>query len=216
VTDHPDPRPDDAEVVPGGTPSGDRLAPRPDAEPTDAEPRVVEPTPGDAAAGEEAADVAPAPRRGFVRPSRRGLAGWLALAAVAALLDGWVGLLAPFVVAVVVGARLRRSVLGAIGTFFLALAGLGVLLDSSGDRSDVHQAFVTRSLVPHHLTFLGLALVCTWVVLDLAPHLTGGRAGEPGTPEPAPLAGRSARLRVVLVVVAWVACAATIVGVLRA
>jgi hypothetical protein len=42
-------------------------------------------------------------------------------------------------------------------------------------ESQVSPAFVTRSMWPHHLAFVGLALVCAAAVLELLPALRGLR-----------------------------------------
>lgn len=99
------------------------------------------------------------------------IAAWFLFAGVCFALDGAVGIAVAVVVAAVVLARLPRRWLGALGLAALVAAPASVLLDGLPSPAEVSPGFVTRSLLPHHLTFAGFALVSAWVVLDLAEHL---------------------------------------------
>ena len=55
---------------------------------------------------------------------------------------------------------------------------MAFILEGIPATSDISPAIVTRSLLPHHLTFAGLILVSAFALLDLAPHLRGWAAAE--------------------------------------
>lgn len=128
------------------------------------EPTVVE-VPPDEDAQPPAARVA----------SARGVAAWLVLVAVLAALDGLPGTTAALVVGVVVLARLPRRWIGLIGVAALVAVPIVVVAGGVPTEAEVSPGFVTRSMWPHHLAFVGLALVCTAAVLELLPSLRGLR-----------------------------------------
>jgi hypothetical protein len=108
------------------------------------------------------------------RPDAAAVGAWSGLLGVAVLLAGWVGVVGAVCVAAVVLAGLPRRVIGLVGLGSLACVPLFVLLAGLPARSEVSPAFVTDSLWPHRLAFVGLLLVSTWAVLDLGPHLQRG------------------------------------------
>ncbi len=68
-------------------------------------------------------------------------------------------------------------------------------------EAQVSPAFVTRSMWPHHLAFVGLALVCTAAVLELLPHAAGlRRAGVVHADDADPSAGAVRRVAAGVVV----------------
>lgn len=152
-------------------------------------------------------------RRVYV-PAPRSLLVWTALLVLGVLLDGGWGAVPAFVVAIVAAARLERSVLGAIGVFFVALAGLGVLLESTGTAADVHQDFVLRNLVPHHLMFIGLALVMTKVALESGSETPADDhdQSEDVTIPDEPLPAASPKVRIGIVAVSAVLAASAVVA----
>lgn len=131
------------------------------------------------------------------------------LGVVGFLLDGALGLVPMVLVIAVAGARLDWSVLGRIGLFLVALAGVGVLLDSTGSIADVHAEFVNRSLTPHHLVFIGLALLVVQVLGDVEPASlpTVDQGHEP-------LAHRPPVIRIGLVLIGGLTCLLAALGVL--
>jgi hypothetical protein len=130
------------------------------------EPAVVEVPPAD--------DAPPAVRVA----TARGVAAWLVLVAVLGALDGLPGTVAALVVGVVVLARLPRRWIGLVGVAALVAVPVVVVAGGVPTEAQVSPAFVTRSMWPHHLAFVGLALVCTAAVLELLPSLRSlGRAG---------------------------------------
>lgn len=131
--------------------------------------------------------------------SWRGAAAWSVLAVVLVLLDGWVGATVAILVAAAIVARVSMRVVGGVGVALLTAAAALVLADGLPRPSELSPAFVARSLVPHHLTFAGLALLSVAVVLDSLPHLVrarpattprpvDGRGRRIGTPAPVPVA----------------------------
>lgn len=146
--------------------------------------------------------------RGLYRPHPRELAAWLVLGVVGFLLDGAIGLVPMVLLIAVTGARLERAVLGRIGVFLVALAGVGVLLDSTGGIGDVHAEFVHRSLTPHHLVFVGFTLLIVQVLGEVRP------TGTLTEPVPEPLGDRSVALRIGLVTAGAFACGLAALGVL--
>ncbi len=165
----------------------------------------------------EVSEVSDAPETelGRALPSARSLGAWLVLLGVAVALDGLVGGLVAVVVGAVLLARLPARILGALGSVALLAVPITVVIQGVPTPAEVSPAFVTRSLVPHHLTFAGLVWAGAWAVLDLLPHLVS-------SPEPtevvAGAAGSAAPvdrvLAVVLVLVvavgAVLACAAVL------
>lgn len=154
---------------------------------------------------------------GRALPAWRPLGAWVLLLAVTVALDGLVGGLAAVVVGAVLLARLPARIVGALGSVALLAVPIVVVILGIPTAEEVSPAFVTRSLVPHHLTFVGLVWAGSWAVLDLLPHLVA-------TPEPVALeaggagdgssstAERIAAAVVVLVVAvgAVLACAAVL------
>jgi len=140
---------------------------------------------------------------------------WLALLVGAIALDGWVGGVVAVVVAVVLAARLSPRVLGALGVVAIFGSLVAVLVDGVPSPSEVSPAFVSRSLLPHHLMFAGLVWVGAWAVLDLVPHLVahGDLADAPGEPTPSVV---ERRLAVGIVVVVGLALAVASWAVLQA
>jgi hypothetical protein len=91
----------------------------------------------------------------------------LVFSGVALFLDGLPGGAAGVVVGAVLLARLPMRVIGGIGVACLVAAPVAVAIDGVPRTSEIAPAIVGRSLWPHHLTFVGLALVAAWVVIDV-------------------------------------------------
>ena len=149
---------------------------------------------------------------GPTRPSLRAVGAWLLLIGVAAALDGLVGGLTVVVVAAVLLAGLPTRLLGLLGVLCLAGAPIAVMVRGVPTSEEISPAFVVRSLLPHHLTFAGLVLVCAFALIDLAPHLRDWadlpRAAQDDGP---PLGALVGTVVVVLVAVgALAACAAVL------
>ncbi|HWJ96504.1 MAG TPA: hypothetical protein VNQ33_00010 [Acidimicrobiales bacterium] len=115
---------------------------------------------------------------GPVRPSLRAIGAWLLIIGLAVALDGLVGGLAVVFVAAVLLAGLPTRVIGGLGVLALALAPVAFLVEGVPSASDVSPALVIRSLLPHHLTFVGLVLVSAFALIDLAPHLRSWASAE--------------------------------------
>lgn len=115
-----------------------------------------------------AEDVRPEPGR---VASARGVAAWLGFVAVLGALDGLPGTTAALVVGVIVLARLPRRWIGLVGVAALVAVPVVVLAGGVPTEAQVSPRFVTRSMWPHHLAFVGLALVCAAAVLELLPSL---------------------------------------------
>lgn len=154
------------------------------------------------------------------RPDARGFLAWSLLAAVGWFLDGPVGTTPALIVAIVAAARLDRSVLGIVGVVLVGAAGVVVLLDSSGGAADVNLRFVTRSMAPHHLTFIGLTLVIVRMVLEagsrrdpVAVHPEVSDPGDRRDEVDEPLATRSAGLRIGIVVLVVIVAGLAALGV---
>lgn len=159
----------------------------------------------DPAVGDDAA-VAPAEVT-FTpfRPTLGGFAAWLALASIGAALDGWVGLLPAFLVALLAFARADRRVLGGLGVGLLCAVPAVVLAEARTGIAQVDQDYAYRSMLPQHLTFVGLALTVTWALIDLKP-LVGRLRGRRAVPDAAePFDGWPAASRFVVVGVVAVA-----------
>lgn len=154
--------------------------------------------------------------------SVRGVAAWLALVAVLGALDGLPGTIAAVVVGVVVLARLPRRWIGLIGVAALAAVPVVVVAGGVPAEAQVSPAFVVRSMWPHHLAFVGLALVCTAAVLDLLPSLRGLRragvvhADDADTGPRTPFASMPDLARYVVVAVLAAALLVSCVAVLQA
>ena len=120
--------------------------------------------------------------RGALRP----VAAWLGLIGLCVVLNGVAGA----AVAVLVGALLLAKAplrwLGIAGVVALAVVPIVVLGGGLPSAGEVSPSFVSRTLVPHHLTFAGLVLVSTWAVLELVPHLGDRRSSGDGTGAPGP------------------------------
>lgn len=134
-----------------------------------------EPGPGP---GPEPVSEAATSSAGPARPSWRAVAIWLVVTGVAVAIDGLVGGLALVFIAAVLLAGLPTRIIGGVGVALLAAVPVAIVLAGVPSDSDVSPAFVTRSLVPHHLTFAGLILVCAFALLDLAPHLRAWAQAE--------------------------------------
>ncbi len=154
--------------------------------------------------------------------SARGVAAWVGLVAVLGALDGLPGTAAALVVGVVVLARLPRRWIGRIGVAALVAVPVVVVAGGVPTEAQVSPAFVSRSLWPHHLAFVGLTLVCTAAVLELLPSLRSlRRAGvvhaddaDPG--RRAPLASLPLVARGAAVALVAIGLLASCVAVLRA
>ena len=142
----------------------------------------------------------------------RAVIAWLVLTGIAVALDGLVGGLALVVVAAVVLAGLSPKVLGALGTVLLVLVPVAIFIRGVPTAAEVSPAFVTRSLVPHHLTFAGLILVCAGALLDVWPHLVDYAAADHHDQRDGPPLGTVFGAAVVLVVAvgAVLACMAVL------
>ena len=132
--------------------------------------------PGDASAG-PATGAAPN-HVGPVRPSWRAIVAWIVLIGVAAALDGLVGGLTLVVVAAVLLAGLSPRLVGGLGVVLLVLAPIAFLVEGLPTERTISPTIVTRSLLPHHLVFAGLVLVCAFALIDLAPHLRAWATAE--------------------------------------
>lgn len=138
---------------------------------------MTEPTePTEVAGAAEVAEVAEQPADHVRAPAERaatarGVAAWLALVVLLGALDGLPGTSAALVVGVVVLARLPRRWIGLVGVAALVAVPAVVVAGGVPTEAQVSPAFVTRSMWPHHLAFVGLALVCAAAVLELLPSL---------------------------------------------
>lgn len=172
---------------------------------------------GDAAATAPTGGDAPGPAgpaRLPARPSWRSVGGWLLLVGLAVALDGPVGGLALVFVAAVLLAGLSPRIVGGVGVALLVLAPLAIILEGLPSESQVSPAFVSRSLVPHHLTFAGLVLVSAFALIDLIPHLRAWAAGAHPAPADGPPLGAALGVAITALVAigAVAACAAVLVG----
>jgi hypothetical protein len=151
------------------------------------------------------------------RLSRRGFVAWVLLTGIAVALDGPTGAAVGVLVLAVFLADAPRRVIGAAGVLALVAAPVAVLVRGVPTDEDVSPAFVTGSLWPHHLVFAGVALLATFVVLDLWDHLrVGGRThvSPVESPTVVPLARLRPGARVALVGVVALVAVASIVAVL--
>lgn len=105
------------------------------------------------------------------RLSLKAVGLWLLLVGLAVALDGLVGGFAIVVVAAVLLARISPRVLGLLGGVALLAVPMAIAIEGIPTDGDVSPLFVYRSLIPHHLTFVGLVWVSAFALLDLAPHL---------------------------------------------
>jgi hypothetical protein len=177
---------------------------------------VTAPRPGQigSASGHDPAVVEPGQP---VRPSLPSIALWLGLALVGFALDGPVGAAIGVGVVAVILARAPRRLIGGAGVLALALVPIVIFLRGVPSTADVSVVFVTGSLWPHHLTFAGLALVGTYVVMDLHDHLVAtarGPAAAPESPSVEPLGRLGLVGRIALVMAVVVASAAALIAVL--
>lgn len=172
-------------------------------------PTPVSPVSGDI--GDPAPGAAPTPAP--ARASLRAAGAWVLLVGVAVALDGMIGGLALVVVAAVLLAGLPTRLLGALGVGLLVLVPVAVVVDGIPTGGEISPAFVLRSLVPHHLTFAGLVLVCAYALIDLAPHLRQWAAAERAPQDDGPPLGVVLGAVVVaLVAVGAVAACASVLG----
>lgn len=165
-----------------------------------------------------AAPPAPAP----FKLGWRSVLGWLLYAVFLGVLDGLPGTLAALVVGVVYLARFPKKAIGWLGVACLAAVPVVVVVQGIPTEASVSPKFVSRSLWPHHLTFIGLALVCTAAVIDLVPTLRALRKAGVVHPEATdplhaePFRQLSLRWRWIIVSLVLVAAAWACVGVIRA
>ena len=111
--------------------------------------------------------------------SWRALAIWLVIVGIAVALDGLVGGLTMVAVAAVLLARLPVRLLGFAGVALLAAVPVAIFVRGVPSSDNVSPLFVYGSLVPHHLMFSGLLLVCSFAVIDLLPHMESWVANAP-------------------------------------
>ena len=116
-------------------------------------------------------DTTPVSDSGPVRPSGRAVGGWLVLIGIAGALDGPVGGIALVVVAAVLLAGLPIRLIGGLGVVLLALTPVAIIVGGIPSSSETSPVIVTRSLIPHHLTFAGLVFVSAYALIDLIPHM---------------------------------------------
>ncbi len=124
-----------------------------------------------------------------LRRSLRAIGGWILLVGIAVALDGLVGGLTLVVIATVLLAGLPQRLIGGLGVALLVLAPVAVVLQGVPTAGEISPAFVTRSLVPHHLAFAGLVLVSAFALIDLAPHLRDWAAAERAPQDDGPPVG---------------------------
>jgi hypothetical protein len=136
-------------------------------------------------------------------------------------LDGLAGGVAGVVVGAVLLARLPTRVIGGIGVACLVAAPVAVAVDGVPSAAEIAPAIVGRSLWPHHLTFVGLALVAAWVAIDVVGPLRRQRESGPHRavgaeegPEPGLAAAPLGVRWVIVAVVALGALAASVAVVL--
>lgn len=108
----------------------------------------------------------------------RSLGRWLLLLGTCVVLGGLPGAAVAVVVAAVRLARLPDRLLGALGVLALLIVPAVVVAGGLPGPSTVAPTFVSDSLVPHQLTFAGLALVSIWAIVDLAGHLRRERGSD--------------------------------------
>lgn len=155
------------------------------------------------------APAAPTPQPVLTRADLGALVG---AAAAAGALDGLIGCISVVTIAVVLLARLPRRLIGLIGVASLAGVPVAVVVQGVPDDASVSPAFVSASMWPHHLAFIGMFLVGVGAVLDVAPQLRSrDGAGEPAGEVRDPLESWPLLARVAVVVsVALCALAAAI------
>ncbi|MCU1370919.1 MAG: hypothetical protein JWO77_2113 [Ilumatobacteraceae bacterium] len=142
------------------------------------------------------------------RPSWQAALAWLVLAGVAVAIDGVVGGLAFVAIAAVLLAGLPTRLIGGLGVLLLIGAPIAIVIEGVPTDSGVSPAFVTRSLLPHHLAFAGLILVCAFALIDLAPHLRAWAEGDHPAQDDGPPFGTAIGVALVAAVAvgALVAC----------
>lgn len=146
------------------------------------------------------------------RPTLKAAGVWLVLTGLAVALDGIVGGLTMVVIAAVLLAGASIRLLGGLGVALLALAPIAFLVEGVPTASTISPVLVTRSLLPHHLTFSGLVLVSAFALLDLGPHLQAWASAERPVPDDGPPLGTALGIAVVAVVAvgALLACRAVL------
>lgn len=183
------------------------------ADPASARVDPVGPEPVDVAAdATHEAVTEPAVPTAPARPSFRTVGAWLLLVGAAVALDGLVGGLTLVFVAAVLLAGVSIRVIGGVGVALLALSPIAFLIEGVPTSSGISPTIVTRSLLPHHLTFSGLVLVSAFALLDLAPHLHAWATAERRAQDDGPPLGTIAGVAVVAVVAvgALLACRAVL------
>ena len=147
-----------------------------------------------------------------LRPSARAVIGWIVLIAVGAALDGLVGGLTVVAVAAVLLAGLSTRLIGGAGVVLLLLVPVAIIIEGLPANSEISPEIVTRSLLPHHLAFAGLILVCAFALIDLAPHLRAWASAERAPQDDGPPLGTvvGALLVAAVVVGAILACRAVL------
>ena len=157
---------------------------------------------------DDAAMAAPPPPR----PSLRAIGGWILLVGIAVALDGLVGGLTMVVIAAILLAGLPKRLIGGLGVALLILTPIAIVIEGVPNADEISPEIVTRSLLPHHLAFSGLVLVCAFALIDLAPHLRGWAAAERPPQDDGPPFGTAVGVALVAVVAlgALVACRAVL------
>ncbi len=187
----------------------------------------AEPPGSNESEGDEATPTPSPTTQGVGRPSVWAALAWVVYAAGAVALDGTVGGLAAVAVAAVVLADLPNRWLGAAGVVAVAAVPIVVLFDGVPTDAEVSPSFVSRSMIPQHLMFVGLAWVGASAVRSVLPGLrrhrddpeqpvpqADGSAELPAPVEPLGRLGTAAR--VVLVAVVLVSALAASAAVLAA
>jgi hypothetical protein len=146
------------------------------------------------------------------RPSGWAIGAWVLLTGVAVALDGLVGGLTLVLVAAVLLAGLPVRLIGALGVLCLVLVPVAVIVDGIPSAQEVSPELITRSLLPHHLAFAGVVLVCAFAVIDLLPHLRDWAVAETPPQDDGPPLGAAVGAIVVaaIAVGALVACRAVL------
>lgn len=113
------------------------------------------------------------------RPGAVAIGRWLLLLGGGVLLAGPAGAAVAVVVAAIALARLPQRLAGALGVLALVVVPAVVVAGGLPSPSTVSPTFASSSLVPHQLTFIGLALVGLWAVTDVLARRGGEPSAEP-------------------------------------